>query len=1009
MKISFQNNDINANIGNSSRVEGMARGTEKQSAITGFVRVDIGNGVVRGGFPAGDGEKIRNKKTLTELMQEAGAVSPAVEQNYRTVLSNNMSAEDYARASEEGFDYYSMDPEDVVTIQDRIKAEVAKGGTKVIGYNDDLTGEKLAAAIGSETLARSLEDSFAASDIPLTDENIADVKEAWDFASRLDRPTDADKAYLIDNELEADIWGLYLSENSGNSGESRYIEESVDLFSKAGEKLLSQVTGLLKESGFDGENLSDGVNKAQWLIDRGLPVTADNIDRLRRTEQISFPIDEETFSVAAAAAIEKGDKPRNAVLWDNGESLVSKAVRLEGFYFSEEAESVIRDRRHLEEIRLSMTAEVNIRLLESDYSIDTAPIEDFIEALKNAERDVAAGYFPAVKETDITPAYGNPARDDGDTKTEISRKDVSETRDTKHGVPVINSPDIRAEELVPLHRRNAEATEDQTEEQVRNYRLMNRTAKTVADIREVPAAVIGLYAGSGTGTTNPGDFGNRGLSLKETYEKASRSYETLMTAPRSDLGDSIRKAFANAGVLAGEIGIEATEENLRAIRILGYNSMEISPENVRNVSAADMMVRSVIEKMTPASVLGMIRDGINPLETSFAELGAYLDAQMSGGYESTAKSYSDFLYGLEMQDNITPEERESYIGIYRLIHQVEKADGAAVGTVISEQAVLSFENLLSAARSRRLKGVDVRINESFGTTEQILKAGNSITEQIGTAFKPERYAYEAEKLREAANVSRECVELLDKTGIPGTAENLIAMESLLEKDNDLYREMSRYDRAERRLKEASRELADSLGSDDFDEKYSLFTDEMTRMSEELTMSADSFLDVRAMALVHRQFGFAARINASGDALEDSDYIIPMEIGNEISKVRISFRNTGGTPSAGIGTSIGEEEIEAHFELSGNILEGYVVKSGKNEVKNLRAVVDIFTETLRGDSRFGAIKVADIPVVSKDHGGPNRVSTEREISRSKDAEAEKSDGSERNILLQVTKLFLQTLA
>ena len=41
-----------------------------------------------------------------------------------------------------------------------------------------------------------------------------------------------------------------------------------------------------------------------------------------------------------------------------------------------------------------MTAEVNVKLLKSGFSIDTAPMEELIEALKRAEYELAGQYFP---------------------------------------------------------------------------------------------------------------------------------------------------------------------------------------------------------------------------------------------------------------------------------------------------------------------------------------------------------------------------------------------------------------------------------------------------------------------------------------------------------------------------------------------------------------------------------------------------------------------------------------
>lgn len=65
------------------------------------------------------------------------------------------------------------------------------------------------------------------------------------------------------------------------------------------------------------------------------------------------------------------------------------------------------------------------------------------------------------------------------------------------------------------------------------------------------------------------------------------------------------------------------------------------------------------------------------------------------------EDYSRFLYQLERKKDVTEEERKAYIGIYRMVHQVEREDGAAVGAVVNTGADLQFSTLLTAARSRR--------------------------------------------------------------------------------------------------------------------------------------------------------------------------------------------------------------------------------------------------------------------------------------------------------------------
>ena len=54
-----------------------------------------------------------------------------------------------------------------------------------------------------------------------------------------------------------------------------------------------------------------------------------------------------------------------------------------------EDRDLLTARRQLEEVRLRMTVEVNIKLLRSGFQIDTAPMEQLIERLRAAEEALA--------------------------------------------------------------------------------------------------------------------------------------------------------------------------------------------------------------------------------------------------------------------------------------------------------------------------------------------------------------------------------------------------------------------------------------------------------------------------------------------------------------------------------------------------------------------------------------------------------------------------------------------
>ena len=920
---------------------------------------------------AGKNEK---GKSLIEIQQEAEHTNVDVQQDYMTLLSHTMSEEDYAELQEEGFNFRNMDPEEAVTIVDRIKAELARSGKEIKGYTDDLDMDTLAAALGSRVLANAIAESFKTADLPLTRENLELVTKAWNMASQLQPMDEGSNRYMIDNELETEIWNLYLAQNSGASASSGnapqfYAEDVQGYYTRnAGAEqngeLAEQIDKVIAQSG--REINEENRQNAAWLLENGLPLTGENLDRLEELQEIQLPVTAEDFARAAADAIAEGKDPIHANLGGKSENLYEKAARLADYYQSGEAWDALAGdvtaRRQLEEIRLRMTAEVNVRLLKSGFSIDTAPMEELVEALKQVEKELAEQYFP----------------------------------------------------------EDAEAVE-----KYRNYNAVNRV---VEELPGLPAQVIGTFV-EGQSTATLEEFHSEGKAIQETYDRAHDSYEALMTAPRADLGDNIRKAFANVDDILRDLGLEPNEENRRAARILGYNRMAMTEENIANIIEADRQVKSVIEKMTPAAALKMIRDGVNPLEKSFAELESYFE-EMPEEYRREVESYSRFLYGLEQNKAITEAERESYIGVFRLVRQIEKSDGAVIGSLVNTQAELHFFNLLSAVRSGKVKSLDVKVTDDLGTMAELVRKGESISEQIGKAFVKAAnsvltevsYSEEAaasyqkeelEELREAAvNADSQATAMLQRGQLAPSADNLMAAQALTNGRSNLFGHAGRNgsrrsgeevkrpteipENAKSAGKASEAEMEVTSGSrlwevlddrDTFVQEYADLTQETLNAVETASLQeADTSLDVRGMQLLHKQLTVASSL------AKQEEYFIPMYIGETLTQVHLTLERGGSEKGAvNVGVQLSEESwLNARFHLENGILNGNLTTQGQNEVMNLQELADTFRE------EAGAIwTVGKIDITA---GSPATAKTET-------AEVQSTENAE---LYRVAKVFLQAV-
>ena len=249
-------------------------------------------------------------------------------------------------------------------------------------------------------------------------------------------------------------------------------------------------------------------------------------------------------------------------------------------------------------------------------------------------------------------------------------------------------------------------------------------------IWQAPAAILGKTIGQATDLTlqNMSEIGKTAMQ-----EELSKNYEAVGTQVRKDLGDSMTKAFQNVDAILEDLGLDKTSANQRAVRILAYNQMEVTKDAVLLMKDYDAKVTSVLEQMKPAAVAKMIEKQENPLEMTIDEIEAALqEIQKELPNEDT--TLRKYLWKLDHKGDITPEERKSMIGIYRLIDKVEKSDGAVIGQLVKEGRKLTFSSLLSAVRTRRAEGKEFAIDDDFGSLESQQSRGETISEQIGAAF-----------------------------------------------------------------------------------------------------------------------------------------------------------------------------------------------------------------------------------------------------------------------------------
>ncbi len=936
MKINFDQTVHNAPGEPGVQEQPRQRGTRRRQAYgsRGYGAYVDGRDSVHPGNALGSRWNGRQKaassqgKTMADIQAQAGMTDAQLMQNQMTVMSHTMSDEDYARMAREGYDPREMDPREAVTILDKIKAELVKGGCNIAGYTDTLDMDTLTAAVGDAGLAQALQESFAAADIPLSAENVEKVLQALDLAQQLDTPDDGDCYYMVNSGMEATIKSYYLAQSSGCSVEqerqAEYFEAEVRGYmtrniaeppeggtsQEDGEEVDPQeLDRLLSSLGCEGSEQER--EAAKWMIQRGLQVDRDSLRRTMEIRGVTFPVEKEHAARAAAAAIADGREAMEGNLADP-RSIWQKAYDLMAYYQSGDAEQRISDHRLLEEIRLRMTVETNMKLLESGFSIDTRPIEETIAALKQAQQELAREFFPEPELTD--------------------------------------------------------------QQAVERYRELENAWQVAAELPQLPIDTIGRWQetlwNAEPQEQNLSQFHQSGKALQAQYEKAGQRYESIWTAPRADMGDSIRKAFANVDDILGDMGYEPTEENRRAVRVLGYNRMEITPEHVEEIKAACATVEEVITRMTPRAVLRMIRGGVNPLEQSLPQLQEYFDNQeQDPGQE--AERYSQFLYKLEKKGEITPEEKSAFIGCYRLMRQIEKGDSAAIGNVINTGAEMNFSTLLSSVRSRRAGHTNTLVDDAVGSLTRLRDRGVRIDEQINlgyakewnrvleeaaepeqqeaAAMQEEESARARRELAESAQSTQEAYKTVERAAETPTAANILAAQDM---EEHIRKILDRWN-ADSKSKVKPAQLWQRLQDPDkFREAYreaEASQEEQTYRS--ITEDTDSLVDVRSLQLMTKQ------LHLMGNLAQSEEYYFPMELDGELAAVHLQICH--GEQEKGMvrieltGGSMGS--LSGEFQVKDGVVNGYFVGNQRETVMNLRRLTDIFDSHLEGDMQLGQVE------------------------------------------------------
>ena len=568
-----------------------------------------------------------------------------------------------------------------------------------------------------------IEQVLRDADIPVTDENIVRVTEALKMSLAAGDMSDDAKAYIVGKGMTPTIENIYHGQYSGSDAFDGEIYDT-----EVWQELKQQIGGIIQAAGLEYESAE--VN-AKWLLANDLPVTAANLKMLDVLQDIKDNMTPDRALMQIVQAMSAGSAPEQASL-DTSEFIIARAV-INDFMS-------VTDR--------DIAAAVNMvknNLLSGDTADTAQEMALNLELLKQAQKYNETNIDS--RNTVVIPDFIIEGMTTQDILAVTAKRHIAEiclkmTMQSVNNMYAkgINVETAPLEEIVKelrdieneYYRAQSMGTGDVTDDELD---LMQEALKKTYDIANAPASVIGKSIKQVSLIT----FNElHAASVSETAHRQSFMdvYERVATSADSQYGDSIQKAFESIPDILKDIGMEDTKANERAVRILGYNGMEITAENINAVKEQDSTVNRIIENMKPSVVLELIRDGSNPLNKTISELDNELKEIVKNNGITSEDKYSKYLWQLERDNAISDKERDGYIGVYRLLNNIEKTDGAAIGAVMQADREMTLGNLLTAVRTIKNKGMDVQIDNNYGGLSDVVYSGKSISEQINTGFSP---------------------------------------------------------------------------------------------------------------------------------------------------------------------------------------------------------------------------------------------------------------------------------
>lgn len=657
--------------------------TAKSEGVAGaFAGVVISGGVTTATDNTYEGLLKEADDVKSQIMASASSAKISLK-----ALMMKLSGADAVKLDEDGFNLTDATPDDMVNIIEKIKIELAMHSDDYVNYGTAVSKDKIESVTGSAATAASVESRMQGADIAVNDESVAEVKGTLEKSKELKPLSENTKNYMVANGIEPSIAGIYQAQaatSSSISADGVTIGKCADAISDADfEALRPGIEKIIASSGLEvnDNTLAD----ARAFIDAQIPVTKENLEYKARLDAIDIEkiqADPDEMLNKILDNMKLGGKAENTLITGSPVDDIKTALDTINRAEYTDAASVVSKGETFTIANLRL--EIDARSFSIDYSVAR-----FSSWQETAGRKVTG----TSQEQDVSDEAEQAADKAYDTlvTARVLMSANASVYLVKNNISILTTP---IDELNAMLMEYEQADGMYAEAQV-SYADVLAARKSLDEMVRNPARVFASM-----------------------FDKMNETYEAVGTQIRGDLGDSLKKAVqGSADDIIKALGLEGTDEDKEAIKVLAANNMDMTKENVEIVKSVNAMINNLIKNMKPETVLNMIKDGVNPMNASIEEVNEYLTEANDKASKDNEEKFSKFLYKLDRTNGITKEQRKQFIGIYQMMNIFTRDAGVAAGALIKQGAEVTMNNLMTAYNSRKHYDMDAVIDENTGMAE----------------------------------------------------------------------------------------------------------------------------------------------------------------------------------------------------------------------------------------------------------------------------------------------------